>query len=163
MVNLTRNHPRKHFHHSANYLHSPKAQAFSKMFTKTPHLVLLGLNHTHTHSLSLATLQWKLDRSPGAAESSGVQPRASHHKALPCYPKIDLLISFPSPKKNCLFASKGKKSQNHQIRSYLAFPWSPLASRRSLQSFRSIALPPLAAIASSFINSAPSILAAIST
>jgi hypothetical protein len=36
-------------------------------------------------SFSRATLQWKLDRSPSAAESSGVQPRVSHHKALPCY------------------------------------------------------------------------------
>jgi hypothetical protein len=36
-------------------------------------------------SLSRATLQWELDQSPGAAESSSVQPRVFHHKALPCY------------------------------------------------------------------------------
>ncbi len=46
-------------------------------------------------SLSRAILQWKLDRSPSAAESSGVQPRVSHHKALPCYVH-QLLVLSPS-------------------------------------------------------------------
>jgi hypothetical protein len=44
-----------------------------------------GVSWSQSLSLSRTTLQWKLDQSLGAAESFGVQPRASHHKALPWY------------------------------------------------------------------------------
>jgi len=109
MVNLIRNHPRKCSHHSANYLHSPKAQALPKMFTTN---TIAGVAWSQTHTLSdlyLATLQWKLDRSPGAAESSGVQPKASHQKALTCYPPTDLLIS--SFTKSIYLPTKEKRSK----------------------------------------------------
>ncbi len=93
MINLTRNHPRKRFHYSANYLHSPKAQALPKMFTETPQQVLLGLKHTLSLiSISLLCSGNQID--PQAQQSYGIQPRASHHKALTCYPPTDLLISF---------------------------------------------------------------------
>jgi hypothetical protein len=107
-------------------------------------------------SLSRATMQWKLDRSPGAVESFGVQPRVFHHKALPCYvhqlpvlspsycfkinwsflpkfpchPKTNLLTSSPYVRLSICF--QRKVPSNHQILSYLTFPWSLLAFRRSL-------------------------------
>jgi hypothetical protein len=80
--------------------------AFQNVHRNTTACVAWSQTHT-LHALYLATLQWKLDRSPGAAESSGVQLKASHHKALTCYPPTDLMIS--SLTKTVYMPTKEKK------------------------------------------------------